>query len=80
VHLERGDEGTRIAVEIAVVSKPQREIAHIRQCLAVGYDRIYVVFLEQRLLARTTAALAGFSDEEVEKIRLVHVSHLSQVF
>ena len=78
VHLEK--DGVRIAVEIAVVSKAQREIAHIRQCLAVGYDRIYVVFLEQRLLARTTAALAGFSDEEVEKIRLVHVSHLSQVF
>jgi TraM recognition site of TraD and TraG len=78
VHLEK--DGVRIAVEIAVVSKPQRELAHIKHCLAVGYDKVYVVFLEQRLLERTTAALAGFSDEEVEKIRLVHVSHLSQVF
>jgi hypothetical protein len=79
VHLERGDEGRRIAVEIAVVSKPQREIAHIKQCLAVGYDKVYVVFVEQRLLERTTAALAGFSDEELRKIQLVHLRNLSQV-
>jgi hypothetical protein len=77
VHLEK--DGLRIAVEVAVVSKPQREIAHIKNCLAVGYDKVYVVFVDQRLLERTTAALAGFSDEEVEKIRLLHVSHLSQV-
>jgi hypothetical protein len=37
IHLEKGD--VRIAVEIAVASRPQREIAHIKNCLAVGYDR-----------------------------------------
>jgi hypothetical protein len=37
VHLEK--DGVRIAVEIAAVSKTQREIAHIKHCLAVGYDK-----------------------------------------
>jgi hypothetical protein len=76
VHLEK--DRVRIAVEIAAVSKLLREIAHIKNCL-VGYDRVYVVFVDQRLLERTTAALAGFSDEELGKIRLVHLRNLSQV-
>jgi hypothetical protein len=79
VHLERERDGIRIAVEIAAVSKPQREIAHIKHCLAAGYDKAYVVFVDQKLLERTTAALEGFSDEELGKIRLVHLRNLSQI-
>jgi hypothetical protein len=75
VHLENED--VRIAVEIAAMSKPQREIAHIRHCLDAGYDRVYDVFVDQRLLERTTEALAGFSEGEREKIQLLHVSKLS---
>jgi hypothetical protein len=41
VHLENGQ--LRIAVEIAVASKPSRELAHIRYCLAAGYDRVFDV-------------------------------------
>jgi hypothetical protein len=77
VHLE--NEEQKIAVEIAVMSKASREIAHIRQCLDAGYDRVYAVFVDQRLLERTTAALAGFSDAEREKIQLVPLSRLSSV-
>ena len=78
VHLEK--DGEWIAFEIAVISKPQREIANIKKCLAVGYDSVHVVFIEQRLLERTTALLEQFSTEEAGKIRLVHVSNLSQDF
>lgn len=78
VHLEKGD--YRIAVEIAVASKPLREIAHIKNCLAVAYDRVFDVFAEERLLERTQEALeAGFSDEEREKIQLLHLSKLSEL-
>jgi hypothetical protein len=77
VHLEK--DGVRVAVEIAAISKPQREIAHIRNCLAVGYDKVYVVFVDQRLLKRTTESLAGFSDGELGKIRLLHLRNLSQL-
>ena len=65
VHLENAE--MKIAVEIAAMSKPQREIAHIRHCLDAGYDRVYDVFVDQRLLERTTEALAGFSEGEREK-------------
>jgi hypothetical protein len=77
VHLEKGD--YRIAVEIAVASKPLREIAHIKNCLAVAYDRVFDVFAEERLLERTTEALAGFSDEERAKVHLLHLSKLSDL-
>jgi hypothetical protein len=77
VHLEKGE--YRIAVEIAVASKPQREIAHIQHCLAVAYDRVFDVFAEGRLLERTTEALARFSDEERAKVQLLHLSKLSEL-
>jgi hypothetical protein len=51
VHLENGE--VRIAVDIAAMSKPHREIAYIRHCLDAGYDRVYDVFVDQRLLERT---------------------------
>ena len=46
VHLEKGE--IRIAVEIAVASRPSCEIAHIKNCLATGYDRVYDVFADER--------------------------------
>jgi Type IV secretion-system coupling protein DNA-binding domain len=77
VHLEKGE--YRIAVEIAVASKPQREIAHIKHCLEVGYNKVFDVFAEARLLERTTEALGEFSDEERGKIQLLHLSKLSEL-
>jgi hypothetical protein len=78
VHLEKWQE--KIAVEIAVLSKPQREIAHIKQCLNAGYDKIYAVFVDTRLLEKTSEALAGeFPDAERAKIQLLPVSKLTSV-
>jgi hypothetical protein len=78
VHLENGE--VRIAVEIAAMSKPQCEIAHIRHCLAAGYDKVFDVFVDQRLLERTQEALAGeFTDEERARVQLLHLSKLSGV-
>jgi hypothetical protein len=78
VHLE--NEEMRIAVEIAVASKPSRELAHIRHCLAAGYDRVFDVFVDEGMLERTQALIAGeFSAEEVSKIQLVHISKVAGV-
>jgi hypothetical protein len=78
VHLEKGEH--RIAVEIAVMSKPQRETAHFKNCLAFGYDKVFDVFADQRLLDRTQEAVEKeFSEKEREKIQLLHLSKLSEL-
>jgi hypothetical protein len=78
VHVERGE--YRIAVEIAVYSTVERELAHIRHALSAGYDTVYGVFLDEHLLARTQEALAtALTEEEAEKVRLVPVSKLSGI-
>jgi hypothetical protein len=76
VHLEKG--AVRIAVEIAVVSTPEREISHIRNCLAVGYDQVFGIFADEALLERTATVLKEtFSPEETGKIRLLPHQHLA---
>jgi hypothetical protein len=78
VHLENGE--VRIAVEIAVMSKPSREVAHIKHCLAVGYAQVFAVFVDQQLLERTQEAIdTEVSDEERGRIQLIPVSKLSGV-
>jgi hypothetical protein len=78
VHLEKGD--YRVAVEIAVASRPSREIAHIKNAIVAGYDRVFDVFVDQRLLDRTQEALlGGFSAENREKIQLLHLSKLNEL-
>jgi hypothetical protein len=78
VHLEQGE--YRIAVEIAIASRPQRELAHITNALAVGYDRVFDVFADQRTLERTQEALeGGVSAGDREKIQLLHLSKLSEL-
>ena len=78
VHLEKGD--YRVAVEIAIASRPSREIAHIKNAIVAGYDRVFDVFVDQRLLDRTQEALlGGFSAENREKIQLLHLSKLNEL-
>jgi hypothetical protein len=78
VHLENGE--VRIAVEIAVASKPSRELAHIKHCLAAGYDRVFDVFADEGMLQRTQEAMKGeFSAAELGRVRLLHLSKLSSL-
>jgi hypothetical protein len=78
VHLEKG--GERVAVEIAVMSHPSRELAHIRQSLSAGYDKVFTVFLDSQLLERTREALGiVFSDAELSRIQLIPVSKLAGI-
>jgi hypothetical protein len=77
VHLENGRQ--RIAVEIAVISKPSRELAHMRQCLNAGYDKVFTVFADPQLLEKTNESLAEFSTEERAKIQLIPVSKLAGI-
>jgi hypothetical protein len=78
VHLEKGD--YRVAVEIAVASRPSREIAHIKNALAVGYDRVFDVFVEEKMQQKTQEALeGGFSEAERAKVQLLHLSQLSEL-
>jgi hypothetical protein len=39
-----------MAVEIAVQSRPQRELKNIRKCLEAGYERVLALFLDSELL------------------------------
>jgi hypothetical protein len=76
--LEKGD--YRVDVEIAVASRLSREIAHIKNCLAVGYDRMFDVFADEKMQQKTQEALeGGFSGAEREKIQLLHLSKLSDL-
>jgi hypothetical protein len=77
-HLEK--DGKRIAVEIAIASKPDLEMAHIRNCLLADYNQIYGLFADENLLARTKQAVQGIlSAEESEKVRLLPLRLLSRV-
>jgi hypothetical protein len=78
VHLQK--EERRIAVEIAVVSTPEREISHIRNCLSVGYMQVVTLFADDTLLQRTATSMqAAFSPVEAGKVRLLPLGKLSQV-
>ena len=77
VHLERG--GYRVAVEVAVMSRPQRELEHVARCLEAGYDRVCCVFADEGLLERTREGLEqDFSDEERERVQLIALSRLAE--
>jgi hypothetical protein len=79
VHLEKG--GQRIAVEVAVVSKPERETDHMKRCLDAGYDRVFDIFADEGLLVRTQEAMTGlFSDKEMSKVRLLPLRKLEGFF
>jgi hypothetical protein len=76
IYLEK--KGEKVAVEIAVLSHPSRELAHIRQCLDAGYDRVVSVFADPRLLERTREALGEvFTDAELSRIQLIPISKLA---
>jgi hypothetical protein len=72
VHLENQHE--KVAVEVAVKSKPQRELAHIRNCLDAGYNRIFCLFVDEHMLTRTRDLLpTTFTGDELRKVMLLPV-------
>jgi hypothetical protein len=78
VHLEKGQ--ARIAVEIAIASRPELELSHFRNCLAAGYDQVYAIFADGDLLARTAQAIEdAFSEDVTGRVRLLPVSHISHL-
>ena len=67
IHLE-GEEGA-VAVELSVTSSAPREIKNIKKCLAAGYRRIVVLFLDDNELKKARVlAKDAFSKEEAERI------------
>jgi hypothetical protein len=79
VHLAKGA-GCRIAVEIAIVSKVDQGISHIRSCLAVGYDQIFTLFADEQLRARVAAAIqTALSGDEQRKVRLLPLRQLAHI-
>jgi hypothetical protein len=78
VHLEKGQE--RIAVEIAIASWPELEIAHIKHCISFGYEKVFGIFADENLLARTAQLIEeAFSADVAGRIRLLPVSKISQL-
>jgi hypothetical protein len=79
VHLAKGA-ALRIAVEIAIVSTPEREIAHIKSCLASGYDQVYTLFADEKLGARIAADIDKIlSPEERGKVWLLPLRQLAYI-
>jgi hypothetical protein len=79
VHLQKGA-AVKIGVEIAIASTPEREIAHIKHCLSVGYDQVYGLFADDLLRERTATLLREtFSMHEAGKVRLLPLRQLAQV-
>jgi hypothetical protein len=79
VALATGD-GCRIAVEIAIGSRPEREITHISNCLRAGFAKVYTVFADEHLLGRTATALqAALPEEALQHVRLLPLQQLGQV-
>jgi hypothetical protein len=69
VHLEKKE------IRIAVASRPSREIAHIKNCLAAGYDCVYDVFTDEKMQQKTQEAVnSGFSEAEQGKIQPMNQS------
>ena len=83
--LETGDvslekDGHCIGVEVADASKPDREVAHIRNLLLDGYDQVFSLFVDERLMEKTRQAIhQEFSEEELTKITLLPVKHMETI-
>ncbi|MDA8088366.1 MAG: hypothetical protein M0Z75_16920 [Nitrospiraceae bacterium] len=59
----------RIAIEISISNKAEREIDNARKCLDAGFDQITVLFLrEDKMLEFADRSLQSFSDEERARI------------
>jgi hypothetical protein len=70
VHLENQYE--KVACEVAIESRPGRELAHIRHCLDAGYDRIFTLFSDEDKLARTKERLRdSFTEDELRSVILL---------
>jgi hypothetical protein len=79
VVLAKGD-GRRMAIEIAIGSRLEREITHIKHCLEAGFSKVYTVFADEHLLGRTAIALqAALPEEALQKVRLLPLRQLGQV-
>lgn len=83
VHLERKSDfqkggAEKVAVEVAVISTPERELAHIRECLKAGYATVYTLFCDESLLQKTAALLGEIGEEEEKgRVRLLPVQRLA---
>ena len=72
VHIEKG--GARVAVEIAIHSKPEWETHNIRKNLVAGYDRVLALYLDPALLEATrTNFTADATKEELSNVTFVEV-------
>jgi hypothetical protein len=78
MELQKGA-GVKIAVEIAIASRPEREIDHYQHCLSAGYQ-VYGIFADDQLLSRT-ATLIGetFSAQDAGHIRLLPLRKLANL-
>lgn len=78
VHLSR--EGVTIAVEIAIHSRPQRELKNIRKCLDAGYTQVLALFLDPKLLEQTRSLFAQKATaEEQQRVAFMELQNLDQM-
>jgi hypothetical protein len=77
VHLSR--ENISLAVEIAVQSRPHRELKNIRKCLEAGYDRVLALFLDSELLQETQSIFASETSlEDRQRVAFLELARLGE--
>jgi hypothetical protein len=78
VYLEKGTE--KVGVEIAIVSRVGREVAHLRSALAADLTSVFGLFADEKLMAQTAQLVTNtFSVQEQGRVRLLPLSQLSHI-
>lgn len=70
-----------VAVEIAISSRVERELAHVEACLAAGYVRVVCLVFSDRLRSRLVRDLPGsFTPEECGRVEILPLTRIGQLF
>ncbi len=72
--------GTKIAIEIVVTSRPAQEVAHIQKNLDAGFDHVVLSFLNSKVLGKTRELAASrYPKETLDKVSFCIVNKILEV-
>ncbi|HVA92820.1 MAG TPA: hypothetical protein VNL71_23610, partial [Chloroflexota bacterium] len=77
VHLAK--DGTTTAVEIWVGSRLSRELEHVANCLAVGYDQIVCLVVGERMQAELTAAIPERFPAQADRVTVLPLTQVGSL-
>ena len=72
--------GTKIAIEIVVTSRPAQEVVHIEKNLDAGFDHVVLSFLNSKVLGKTRELAASrYPKETLDKVSFCIVNKILEV-